>query len=104
MMAKGLLCHLVSVNDLDHDVPSIDSVPVVNEFLDVFPEDLPGVPPLREIDFGIDLEPDTKPISIPLYRTTPVKLKELKFQLKDLIDKGFIPEHIPLGRSYVVCE
>ncbi|XP_069155812.1 uncharacterized protein [Solanum lycopersicum] len=51
MMAKGLLCHLVSVNDLDHDVPSIDSVPVVNEFLDVFPEDLPGVPPLREIDF-----------------------------------------------------
>ncbi|XP_069150509.1 uncharacterized protein [Solanum lycopersicum] len=51
MMAKGLLCHLVSVNDLDHDVPSIDSVPVVSEFLDVFPEDLPGVPPLREIDF-----------------------------------------------------
>ncbi|XP_069150862.1 uncharacterized protein [Solanum lycopersicum] len=51
MMAKGLLCHLVSVNDLDHDVPSIDSVPVVNEFLDVFPENLPGVPPLREIDF-----------------------------------------------------
>ncbi|XP_069150399.1 uncharacterized protein [Solanum lycopersicum] len=78
MMAKGLLCHLVSVNDLDHDVPSIDSVPVVNEFLDVFPEDLPGVPPLREIDFGIDLEPDTKPISIPPYRMAPAKLKELK--------------------------
>ena len=39
----------------------------MNEFLDVFPEDLPGVPPLREIDFGIDLEPDTKPISIPPY-------------------------------------
>ena len=36
MMSKGLLCHLVSVNDLDHDIPSIDSVPVVNEFLDVF--------------------------------------------------------------------
>ena len=66
MMAKGLLCHLVSVNDLDHDVPFIDSLPV-NEFLDVFREDLPVVPPLREIDFGIDLEPDTKPISIPPY-------------------------------------
>ncbi|XP_069155776.1 uncharacterized protein [Solanum lycopersicum] len=51
MMAKGLLCHLVSVNDLDHDVPPIDSVFVVNEFQDVFPEDLPGVPPLREIEF-----------------------------------------------------
>ncbi|XP_069152666.1 uncharacterized protein [Solanum lycopersicum] len=98
MMAKGLLCHLVSVNDLDHDVPSIDSVPVVNEFLDVFPEDLPGVPPLREIDFGIDLEPDTKPISIPPYRMAPAELKELKLQLKDLTDKGFIqPSISPWG-------
>ena len=77
-MSKGLLCHLVSVNDLDHDIPSIDSVPVVNEFLDVFPKDFPGVPPLWEIDFGIDLEPDTKPISIPPYRMAPAKLKELK--------------------------
>ena len=47
IMSKGLLCHLVSVNDLDHDIPSIDLVPVVNEFLDVFLEDLPGVPPSR---------------------------------------------------------
>ena len=46
MMSKGLLCHLVSVNDLNHDIPSIDSVPMVNEFLDVFPEDLPEFPPL----------------------------------------------------------
>ena len=46
MISKGLLCHLVSVNDLNHDIPSIHSVPVVNEFLDVFPEDLPGVPAL----------------------------------------------------------
>ena len=52
---------------LDHDVPSIDSVPVVNEYLYVFTEDFPGIPPLREVDFGIDLEPGTKPISIPLY-------------------------------------
>ena len=39
MMSKGLLYHLVSVNDLDHDIPSIDSVPVVNECLDVFLDD-----------------------------------------------------------------
>ena len=67
MMFKRIFCHLVSVYDLDHDIPSIDSVPVIKEFLDLFPEDLPGVPPFREIDFGIDLEPDTKPISIPPY-------------------------------------
>ena len=41
IMSKGLLCHLVSVNDLDHDIPSIDSVPIVSEFQDVFPHDLP---------------------------------------------------------------
>ena len=90
MMSKGLLCHLVSVNGLDHDISSIDSVVVVNEFLDVFPDDLHGVPPLREIDFGIDFEPDTKPISIPPYRMAPAELKELKLQLKDLTDKSFI--------------
>ena len=60
MISKGLLCHLVSVNDLDHDISSIESVPVVNEFHDVFPDDLPGVPPSRETDFGIDLKPDSK--------------------------------------------
>ena len=66
----------------------------MNDFLDVFAEDLPGFPPLREIDFGIDLEPDTKPISIPPYRMAPAELKELKLQLKDLTDKGFIQPSI----------
>ena len=78
MMSKGLLCHIVSVNDLDHDIPTIDSMPIVNEFLDVFPDDLPRIPPPREIDFCIDLEPDTKPISIPPYRMASVELNELK--------------------------
>ena len=88
----------MSVNDLDHDIPSIDSVPVVNEFQDVFPDDLPGVPPPRWIDFGIDLEPNTKQISIPPYIMAPAKLKELKLQLKDLTDKGFIqPSISPWG-------
>ena len=90
MMSKGLLCHLVRVNDLEHDIPLINSVPVVNEIVDVFPEDFPRVPPLRQINIGIDLEPDTKPISIPPYRMDPADFKELKMQLKDLTDKGFI--------------
>ena len=72
----------MSVNDLDHDIMCIDSMPLVNEFLYVFPEDFPSVPPLQEID----LEPDTKPIPIPLYRMAPAELKELKLQLKDLTD------------------
>ena len=45
MMSKGLLCHLATVNDLDHDIPSIDLVHVVNEFQDVFPDYFTRVPP-----------------------------------------------------------
>ena len=54
-------------------VPSIESVSVVREFLDVFPADLPGMPPDRDIDFCIDLEPGTRPISIPPYRMAPAE-------------------------------
>ncbi|WMV19108.1 hypothetical protein MTR67_012493 [Solanum verrucosum] len=58
--------------------PTLESVPIVNEFPEVFPEDLPGVPPEWEIDFKIDLLPNTQPISIPTYRMAPDELKELK--------------------------
>ena len=75
MMSKRLLCHLVGVNDLDHDIPSIDSVPVVNEFQAFFPDDFPWIPQPQEIDFGIDLDPDAKPIPIPPYRMTPADSK-----------------------------
>ena len=90
MISKGYLYHLVRVKDFSSESPTLESVPVVSEFPEVFPEDLPGVPPEREIDFGIDLLPDTQPISIPPYRMAPAELKELKEQLKDLQDKGFI--------------
>ena len=65
--SKWCLYHLVRVRDVESKVLSIESVVVVNEFLAVFPNDLLGVPPKREIDFGIDLLPDTQPISIPPY-------------------------------------
>ncbi|XP_059288219.1 uncharacterized protein LOC132041524 [Lycium ferocissimum] len=59
---------------------TIDSVPIVRKFADVFPEDLPGLPPMREIEFSIDLVPGTQPISIPPYRMAPAELRELKLQ------------------------
>lgn len=74
----------------DVEPPSLESVPIVNEFPNVFPEDLPGVPPDREIDFGIDVLPDTQPISIPPYRMALAELKVLKEQLRDLLEKGFV--------------
>ncbi|KAH0637947.1 hypothetical protein KY290_036496 [Solanum tuberosum] len=98
MISKGYLYHLVRVKDSSSESPTLESVPVVNEFPEVFPDDLPEVPPKREIDFGIDLLPDTQPISIPPYRMAPAELKELKEQLKDLLDKGFIrPSISPWG-------
>ncbi|KAH0746273.1 hypothetical protein KY285_007930 [Solanum tuberosum] len=90
MISKGYLYHLVWVKDSNSETPTLESVLVVNGFPEVFPEDLPRVPPKREIDFGIDLLPDTQPISIPPYRMAPAELKKLKEQLKDLLDKGFI--------------
>ena len=68
MIYKGYLYHLVRVKDSSLETPTLESVPVVCVFSEVFPEDLPGVPPKRKIDFGIDLLPDTQPISIPPYR------------------------------------
>ena len=52
--------------------------------------ELPNIPPKREIDFGIELLQDTNQISIPLYRMSPAEMMKLKAQLKDLLDKGFI--------------
>ncbi|XP_070005586.1 uncharacterized protein [Nicotiana sylvestris] len=82
----------------ESEPPALQSVPIVREFLEVFPDDLPGLPPERIIDVGIDLMPDTQPISIPPYRMAPAELNELREQLKDLLDKGFIrPSVSPWG-------
>ena len=56
----------------------------------MFPEDLPGLPPDRDVEFEIELKPGTAPISRRAYRMPPKELAELKTQLQDLMDKGFI--------------
>ena len=63
---------------------------MVKEFSDVFPEEIPRLPPKREIDFDMELEPRARYISNPPYRMTPAKLKELKVQLEDLLQKDYI--------------
>ncbi|KAA0060440.1 retrotransposon protein [Cucumis melo var. makuwa] len=75
-----------------------EDVPVVKEFLDVFPDDLSGLPPDREIEFTIELLPGIAPISQAPYRIAPSELKELKMQLQELVDKGYIrPSVSPWG-------
>ena len=68
----------------------LEDIPIVKEFLDVFPDDISGLPPDREIEFVIELILGTEPISIPPYRMAPAELKELKAQLEELLSKGFI--------------
>jgi hypothetical protein len=76
----------------------LKDIPIVCEYPDVFPDDLPGMPPDRDIEFIIELQPDTAPISKRPYRMPPNELAELKIQLQDLLDKGFIfPSASPWG-------
>lgn len=71
---------------------------MVSEYPDVFPKELPGLPPDREIKFCIELAPDTKLISIPPYRMAPAELKELMDQLEEFLNHGFIrPSVSPWG-------
>ncbi|XP_070017470.1 uncharacterized protein [Nicotiana sylvestris] len=87
MIKKWCIYHLVRVTDTDVEAPSLESVLVVNRFPDVFPDELPGILPDKEVDFGIDVMPDTQPISIPPYRMAPTELKELNEQLKDFLER-----------------
>jgi hypothetical protein len=80
---------LVSVTCAMEVIP-IHQIPVVCEFLDVFPDELPGLPPDRDVEFGIELIPGTAPISRRPYRMSPDELAELKKQLEELLEKGFI--------------
>jgi hypothetical protein len=76
----------------------LKKIPVVCEYADVFPDELPGMPPDRDIEFAIELQPGTTPISKRPYRMPPVELAELEKQLQELLDKGFIrPSTSPWG-------
>ena len=94
---------LVSSTTLDDTVnhaedKKLSDIPMVCEYPDVFPEDLPGMPPDRDVEFAIELQLGTAPISRRPYRMSPNELAELKKQLQELLDKGYIhPSTSPLG-------
>ena len=98
LIRKGSQAFLCSVVDTQISPPSVEDIHVVREFPDVFPDELPGSLVDREIEFYIDLNPSTRPMSKAPYRMSPSELKELKVQLQDLLDKGFIrPSVSPWG-------
>ncbi|GKB23945.1 putative reverse transcriptase domain-containing protein [Tanacetum coccineum] len=76
----------------------LEDVPIVRDFPEVFPEDLPGIPPARQVEFQIDLVPGAAPVARAPYRLAPSEMKELAEQLQELSDKGFIrPSSSPWG-------
>ena len=76
----------------------LEDIPVVKEFPDVFPKKLPGLPPEREVDPSIEILSGMTLISKAPYRMAPIELKELKTQLQELLDKGFVrPSVSPWG-------
>ena len=92
---QGYLAYAIEVRDSGS---RLEDIPVVREFPDVFPKDLPGIPPDREIDFQIELAPGTEPISKAPYRMAPLELKDLKVQMEELVSKGFVrPSTSPWG-------
>ena len=90
LLHKDCEAYLAHVIEKSSSEVTLDNVSVVYEFLDVFPKDLSSLPLDRELEFGIELLLGSAPISIPLYKITLAELKELKTQLQDLVDKGFI--------------
>ncbi|KAG8496889.1 hypothetical protein CXB51_008087 [Gossypium anomalum] len=97
-LRKGYEAYLAFVLNTQVSESKIESVLVVCEFIDVFPEKLPRLPPEREVEFSIELAPGTMPISIAPYRMAPTELKELKVQLQELTDKDFArPSYSPWG-------
>ena len=107
MVRKGCESYLAYVIDTVKARPSISDIPTVSDFSDVFPEELPGFPPHREIEFSIDVVPGATPTSITPYRMAPLELKELKLQLQELLEKKkkrvYSTKCITVGSSCAFC-
>ncbi|GJY00837.1 putative reverse transcriptase domain-containing protein [Tanacetum coccineum] len=98
-------CHLflAHITEKEKSEKRLEDVPVICDFPEVFPDDLPGLPPSRQVEFKIDLVPGAAPVARAPYRLAPSEMKELSEQLKELLEKGFIrPSSSPWGAPTVL--
>ncbi|KAF5790439.1 putative nucleotidyltransferase, Ribonuclease H [Helianthus annuus] len=99
-LRKGHTAILALVTDTSTEEKRIEDIPIVRDFPEVFPEELPGLPPHRQVEFQIELAPGAAPIARAPYRLAPSELEELSTQLQELLEKGFIrPSSSPWGAS-----
>ncbi|GJU98589.1 putative reverse transcriptase domain-containing protein [Tanacetum coccineum] len=89
-ISRGCQVFIAQVIEKKSDDKRLEDIPVVREFLEVFPKDLPGLPPVRQVEFQIDLIPGAAPVARAPYRLAPSEMQELSNQLQELADRGFI--------------
>ncbi|GJW33554.1 putative reverse transcriptase domain-containing protein [Tanacetum coccineum] len=95
---KGCELFLAQVTEQESKEKRLEDVPVIRDFPEVFPDELPGLPPPRQVEFRIDLIPDAAPVARAPYHLAPSEMKELSKQLQELLEKGFIrPSSSPWG-------
>nr|GEU74409.1 putative reverse transcriptase domain-containing protein [Tanacetum cinerariifolium] len=97
-ISRGCQVFIAQVMEKKSEEKQLEDIPVVREFLEVFPEDLPGLPLVRQVEFQIDLISGAAPITRAPYRLAPSEMQELSNQLQELADRGFIrPSTSPWG-------
>ncbi|GKA52764.1 putative reverse transcriptase domain-containing protein [Tanacetum coccineum] len=106
LIVRVFLAHVTTKEVEDKsEKKRLEDVPIVRDFLEVFPKDLPGIPPARQVEFQIDLIPGVAPVARVPYRLAPFEMKKLSDQLQELYDKGFIrPSSSPWGASVLVFQ
>ncbi|GJZ16832.1 putative reverse transcriptase domain-containing protein [Tanacetum coccineum] len=98
-ISRGCQVFMIQVMEKKSDEKKLKDIPVVKEFPDVFPEDLPGLPPVRQVEFQIDLIPGATPVARTPYRLAPSEMQELSNQTQELNRRGFIRTSNRLGES-----
>ncbi|KAJ9561504.1 LOW QUALITY PROTEIN: hypothetical protein OSB04_006664 [Centaurea solstitialis] len=97
-LRKRYIAFLVQVVGRKPEAKKLEDIPVVRNYPEVFPDELPGLPPARQVEFRIDLIPGAAPVAKAPYRLAPAEMRELSNQIQELLDKGFIqPSSSPWG-------
>ncbi|KAI3786683.1 hypothetical protein L1987_40565 [Smallanthus sonchifolius] len=97
-LQKKYVAFLAHIVQKDVKEKNIQDIPIIWDFPEEFPEDLSGLPPIRQVEFRTDLVPGANPVARAPYRLAPSELQELASQLQELSEKGFIrPSHSPWG-------
>lgn len=102
---EGASTYLLVVIDKAEESKGVQGIPVIEDFPKVFVDELSGLPSYLEMEFVIELEPTSAPVHRAPYRMAPIELKELNFQIEELLDKGFTrPSLSPCGAPILFVE